>query len=249
MRLHETETVKAGEGLAVLRSARPDVAVVVAYGEILTREVLTSAPLGVVNLHFSLLPRWRGAAPVQRAILAGDPTTGASTMRIDEGVDTGPVFLRRAEPILPEDDAGTLGARLAGTGSTLLVETIRRIDVLEPLPQREDFATLAPKVTADERWIEWDEPAVAVVRRVRALAPEPGASARHDGRVLKVLRAEVAPGRGEPGTIVEADKVGFVVAAGGGSVRPLEVAPEGRRRMSAAEFARGARLRRGDRLA
>ena len=246
--LLEVETVRAGAGLTGLREARPDMLVVVAYGEILPGEVLGVPTLGAVNLHFSLLPRWRGAAPVQRAILAGDLTTGVTTMLIDSGLDTGPILLQRKEPIRPDDDSGTLGARLATLGAELLVETLERWAGLTPEPQDGALATSAPKLGAEERWVDWDDAAEAIVRRVRALAPEPGASARFRGKVLKVLSAETMDGAGEPGRIVAAGKQGFVVAAGRGAVRPLEVAPEGRRRMSGQEFVRGSRPEPGEKL-
>jgi methionyl-tRNA formyltransferase len=245
--LAEVEGVRAGAGLRAVRSAAPDVLVVVAYGELLSREVLEIAPLGAVNVHFSLLPRWRGAAPVQRALLAGDAVTGVTVMLMDAGLDTGPLLASEREPVRDDDDAGSLGSRLADRGGQLLVAELRRLadGTATPRPQDPALATPAPKITPQERWISWDEPATAVVRRVRALAPDPGASTRVDGRELKVLRAEateVPGGSGAPGDIVELGRDGVVVAARPGVVRLLEVAAPGRRRMPAADWARGARL-------
>lgn len=252
--LAEVETVKQGPGFEAIRSARPEVLAVVAYGEILPRAVLDLASVAPVNVHFSLLPALRGAAPVQRAILAGLDRTGVTTIRMDEGMDTGPILLAAQEPILPEDDAGTLGGRLAELGGRLLVETLGRLEAgtIEERPQDHGAATLAPKLTAEDRIVDWAEDAEAVVRRVRALAPEPAAVTRFRGRVLKIFRARAvtAPdgAGGPPGAVALVSTDGFAVAAGRGAVRLEEVAPEGRRRMSGAEFVRGYRPRVGERL-
>ena len=251
--LAEKAGVRAGEGLAALRAANPDALVVVAYGELLTREVLDLARLGAVNLHFSLLPRWRGASPVQRALLAGDAVTGVTTMLIDEHLDTGPTLGVVEVPIRPDDDAGSLGDRLASVGAGLLVETIGSLGAgsAVPRPQDDGLATAAPKLTPEERWLDWSDTADALVRRVRALSPQPGASTRVGGLTLKVFRAEVVPGAmvgEEPGVVVALDKDGIVVATGEGALRPLEVAAAGRRRMPAGDWARGSRLTPGERL-
>lgn len=246
--LREVATVKRGPGLEALREAEPDVLAVVAYGEILPPEVLEIPRLAPVNLHFSLLPALRGADPVRRAILEGLEVTGATTIRMDEGMDTGPVLLQVEERIRPEEDAGSLGGRLAARGGRLLVETLDGLasGSLEERPQGDGAASLAPRLRADEEWIDWTEPADAVVRRVRALAPDPGARTRFRGRVLKVYRAAPAEGRGEPGAVLRSG--GLVVAAGEGAVRLEEVLPEGRRRMSGEDFARGHRPEAGERL-
>lgn len=248
--LLEAQTVRSGDGFETLRDSKPDALVVVAFGEILTPDVLRLAT--PVNLHFSILPRWRGAAPVQHAILAGDPSTGSTVMLMDEGLDTGPILAQRREPIRPDDDAGTLGARLASAGAELLVETLPRLEEIEPKPQADEEATFAPKLSPADRMIDWSEPADAIVRRVRALAPSPGATTRLRAGDVKLLRAEVAtdPSNGgvAPGSIASVDSLGFTVAAGDGFVRPLEVAAAGRNHMTAAEFVRGARLKPGERL-
>ncbi|HEX2029775.1 MAG TPA: methionyl-tRNA formyltransferase [Actinomycetota bacterium] len=248
--LHEVETVKGGRGLAALEAARPDVMVVVAYGEILPGEVLAIPSAAPVNVHFSLLPALRGANPVARAILAGLDRTGVTTMRMDEGMDTGPVLLQAEEPIHSRDDAGALGWRLARVGGRLLVETLDRLEAgdAEERPQDHASATVAKRFSPEEEWIDWAEPGEAVDRRVRALAPEPGARARAAGRVVKVLKASPVEGRGTPGTVLEAGKERLVVAAGDRAVALEEVIPEGRRRMTGAEFARGQRLRPGEPL-
>jgi methionyl-tRNA formyltransferase len=245
----ETPSVAHGEGLEALRGAAPDVVVVVAYGEILPGEVLGIAAVAPVNVHFSLLPRLRGADPVRRAILDGDQTTGVTTMRMDEGLDTGPILLQREEPIRTDDDAGSLGDRLAGIGGRLLVQTLDGLEAgtVRERPQDEVAATSAPKLKPEEEWIDWSEPADAVVRRIRALAPEPGARTRFRDRVVKVLRASPATGGGRPGSILEAR--GRLVAAAGESSVVLDlVVPEGRTSMSGAAFARGRRPELGERF-
>src|ERR671931_230171 len=246
----EVETVKSGPGFEVLREARPDVLVVVAYGEILPPEVLRLPRLVPVNVHFSLLSELRGPAPVQRAILEGLVSTGVTTMVIDEGIDTGPVLLQAEQAIDPQDEAGTLRARLAAVGGRLLVDTLDRLEAgtLRPTPQDEARASYAPKLGPEDRSIDWEEDAPAVVRRVRAFAPDPGAYTPFRGRPLKVLVAPDPGGADEPGTVIRASKDGFLVAAGEGAVAPLEVAPAGRKRMTAAEFVRGYRPVIGERL-
>lgn len=246
----ETATVRSGRGRETLEAAPPDVLVVVAYGEILPPEVLNLPALAPVNVHFSLLPALRGADPVRRAILAGHDVTGVTTMRMDEGLDTGPILLQGREPIRPDDDAGTLGQRLAVLGGRLLVETLDRLATgeLEERPQDHDRATAAPKLTPEEEWIDWSEDAEAVLRRIRALAPEPAARTRFRGMALKVLRAGPANGSGPAGAILEASKERLVVAAGEGALSLEEVIPEGRGRMTGAEFARGRRPQTGEAL-
>ena len=255
--LLEVDRLRDGEGFDALDTLEPDAIVVVAYGEILTPDVLDIPRLGAVNVHFSLLPRWRGAAPVQRTILEGDEVTGVTVMLMDEGLDTGPV-LRTAETSIGEDeDAGSLGARLADLGGPLLIQVLRGLDdgSLEPRSQDHAAATVAPKLLPDERTIDWAHPSDAIVRRVRAFAPEPGAVTTFRQGRLKVLVARAHPGSGRllggepvPGEIVASDR-SPLVEAWPGHVELVEVAPAGRKRMSGAEWARGARIRPGEHLA
>ena len=248
--LEETETTRDERFAAQLRDLAPDVAVVVAYGELLASDVLYAPLLGSVNLHFSLLPRWRGASPVQHAILEGDAVTGVTVIRMDEGMDTGPVLARREEAIRSDDDAGSLGARLAAIGADAVAEVLLRLSLedVTPTPQA-GTATLAPKLGPADRAVDWTRPADAVVRRVRAFAPDPGANTTFRGNDLKLLRAEESGWReGAPGTIVDVDRGGVVAATGDGTVRLLEVAATGRRRMPAADWARGVRDLPGDRF-
>jgi methionyl-tRNA formyltransferase len=253
--LAEVQTVRRGPGLEALARARPDALVVVAYGEILPQAVLDLPSVAPVNLHFSLLPELRGAAPVQRALLEGLTATGVTTMRMDAGMDTGPILLQATEAVDEADDAGSLGRRLAAMGGRLLVDTLDRLaaGAVDERPQDAAGATFAPKLGPGDRRIDWAEPVEAVRRRVRALSPAPGATTAFRGRTLKVLRAAVRPlppdgGDVEPGTVAFVAKDGFGVAAGNGVVVPEEVAPEGRARMSGGEFARGYRPEPGERL-
>jgi methionyl-tRNA formyltransferase len=247
----EVASVREGEGRDRLLEARPDVLAVVAYGELLPREVLGAAPLGAVNLHLSLLPRWRGASPVQHALLAGDAETGVTAMLMDEGLDTGPILEQVSTPVAEGEDAGALGDRLAELGGPVLARSVAALaaGTIVPVPQDAAAATSAPKLTADDRRIRWDEPAASVLGRIRAFAPNPGADTLREGRRLKILAATAAPdASADPGIVVAVDAEGFDVAAAGGAVRVLEVASEGRARMDAASWVRGAHLEPGERL-
>jgi methionyl-tRNA formyltransferase len=248
--LAEAETVKRGAGLEAIQNAAPDVLVVVAYGEILPKDILEIPRSAPVNVHFSLLPALRGADPVRRAILEGLQVTGVTTIRMDEGADTGPILLQQDERIRDGDDAGSLGARLAEVGGSLLVRTLDRLEDgdLQERPQDDAAATLAPKLRSEEEWLDWSEDARRVGLRVRALALDPGARTRFRDRILKVLKARASQGDGEPGTIVAVSKDALGVAAATGVVYLEEVLPEGRRRMSGSEFIRGYRPEVGERL-
>jgi methionyl-tRNA formyltransferase len=254
--VEEVETVKRGAGFEALRGAAPDVMVVVAYGEILPQAVLDLPRVAPVNLHFSLLPELRGAAPVQRAILEDLSVTGVTTIRMDAGMDTGPVYLRAEERIEPDDDAGSLGTRLGSIGGRLLVDTLDRLSAgaIEPQPQDEAKATYAPKLGREDEIVDWSEPRGKVVLRVRALSPQPAARTLFRGKVLKVYRVSDEPHPmtswrdSPPGEIVFVGSDVLAVAAGGGVVILEEIAPEGRRRMSGADFVRGYRPEPGERL-
>jgi methionyl-tRNA formyltransferase len=246
----EVETVKSGPGYEALARAEADVLAVVAYGEILPAAILNIPTIAPVNVHFSLLPMLRGASPVQTALLLGMDQTGVTTIRMDTGLDTGPILRHRAEPIREDDDSGSLGVRLAGIGADLLVETLDDLSAgrTTPVPQDDSLATYAPKLGPADRRLVWRESARKLVNRVRAFAPDPGAAATFRGRPLKVLRAQAVEGTGRPGAVIDVDENGFVVATAEGGFRPLEVAPAGGRRMSAADFARGHHPVRGERL-
>ena len=259
LRLTEVEGVNDGPGWTALADAAPDVLVVVAYGQLLVARVLALAPYGAVNLHLSLLPRWRGATPVQHALLAGDPISGATVMRMDAGLDTGPILARSEEPVRHDDDAGSLGMRLAAVGGDILRRALDDLQAGRASEQAQDDtgATMAPKLSAEDRRIDWSAAAADVVRRVRAFAPTPGAATTFRGGPLKVLAAQVrvldpvpevdAPLEGPPGALAEGSDAPIVRTAAG-DVLLLEVAPAGRNRMSGADWARGARIRPGERL-
>ena len=225
----------AGTGAAVM--------VVAAYGLILPPPVLSAFPLGCVNIHASMLPRWRGAAPIHRAILAGDTRTGVCIMQMEAGLDTGPVLLSAGEDILPSDTTGSLHNRLARLGADLVVRALPELasGALRPLAQDHAGATYAAKISRDEAVMDFLQPAAALERRVRALDPAPGAVARLAGEAVKVWRAEGAgPAAGAPGTIVSADRHGVLVACGDGeALRLLELQRPGGRRLTAAAFLQG----------
>jgi methionyl-tRNA formyltransferase len=238
--------IKAPEALETLRGFRPEVQVVVAYGQILPRAAIDVAPRGTVNVHGSVLPRYRGAAPVQWAIVNGETETGVTTMLIDEGMDTGPVLLTRTTAIAGDETAPALEARLARMGADLLLETLAGLKegTVQPVPQDASRATYAPLIRKEDGRLDWTQPAASIERRVRGFQPWPGAMTTLAGRELKVVKARVeGGGAGEPGTVVEIGHRGVVVACGGGTMlRLLEVQPESRRPMPAAAFAAGARL-------
>jgi methionyl-tRNA formyltransferase len=249
--LLEIETVKTGPGFDALFDARPEVLVVVAYGEILPSSVLDVPTVAPVNVHFSLLPRLRGPAPVQRAILEGEEPTGVTTIRMDEGVDTGPILLQRTEPVWMHDDAGDLGEALAKLGGQVLVETLDGLErgELRERPQEESKATYAPKPGPGDRRIRWADASGegAILATIAAMSPDPGAETSFRGRLLKVFRA--APADRAPGARRDLRPGEILIGPGGELVagtphRPLvleEVQPEGKRRMSGAEFVRGYR--------
>jgi methionyl-tRNA formyltransferase len=215
-----------------------DVAVVAAYGLILPAPVLDAPRLGCLNIHASLLPAWRGAAPIQRAIMAGDTETGITIMRMDEGLDTGPMLLNRAIPI-GDDDAGALHDRLAALGAELIVEALAGLaaGTLTEAAQPADGATYAKKLTRDDEAIDWARPATEIARQVRALSPRPGASFSLDGERWKVLSVEATTGNnGAPGTVLDDS---LTVACGDGALRLVQVQRPGRKPMAAADVLRG----------
>ena len=226
-----------------LRAESLDVLVVAAYGQIVPPELLAWPRHGCINIHASLLPRWRGAAPIVRAILAGDPSSGISIMRMDEGLDTGPVIGMRAQPIARRDTAASLHDTLAELGASMIVDTLRtlrRDGRLQTTPQSAQGVTYAPKVTRAEATIDWRDSATSIEQRVRAFDPFPGAQTRLNGVVMKIWSAEVVSGRfGEPGRVVRAGADGVVVACGEGALRIRELQQPGARRLSASAFAAG----------
>jgi methionyl-tRNA formyltransferase len=250
--VHQPRKVRDPAAVETLRALTPDVQVVVAYGQILPRSVIDIPPRGTVNVHGSLLPRYRGAAPIQWAVVNGERETGVTTMLIDEGLDTGPTLLSRSTAIGAEETSADLETRLAVLGAQVLLETLAGIGAgtLKPVPQDHARATLAPIIKKEDGRLDWTMPAEALSRRVRGFHPWPGTFTTWQGQPLKVLRARAdADGPSEPGAIMAADREGLVVGCGQGTrLRLLEVQPESRRAMTAAAFAAGVRLAPGARL-
>jgi methionyl-tRNA formyltransferase len=231
----------AAAAQAALAAARPDVLVVAAYGLILPPWVLALPPRGCLNIHASLLPRWRGAAPIHRAIEAGDTRTGITLMQMDAGLDTGPTWRAEAEPIHPDDTTATLHDRLAALGGRLVVQELQQAGRTVPVPQPEAGVTYAHKVDKAEAAIDWRLPAALIERRVRAFDPFPGAGFGLDGQVLKLWHAAVRPAAAGavPGQVLVAGDGRWVVACGEGGLELLVVQPAGGRRTDAASFLRG----------
>ena len=233
------------ESLEAIAALGPDVVAVVAYGRILKPSFLRLPRLGCVNVHASLLPEYRGAAPIERAILEGRSETGVTIMQIDEGLDTGDILLAEATPIGPEENAGELAERLAALGAGLLVAALDAIEdgTCPRAPQEAARASHAPPIRKEEGRIGWKDPAAAIVNRVRAMNPRPVAFAETPHGALRVYRAEAVPASGPPGTILAADPGrGLVVAAGEGAVRLREVQLPGRKRMEDRALLSGARF-------
>jgi len=226
------KTPDAQEEFAALGA---DLSVVVAYGLILPQAVLDAPAKGCLNIHASLLPRWRGAAPIHRAIMAGDAETGVCIMQMEAGLDTGPVLLRRAIPILPTTTTGALHDELSALGAGLIVEALEQLDHLTPEPQPDDGVTYASKIDKAEARIDWTRPAVEVDRLIRGLSPFPGAWCDSDGTRIKLLQSSVAAGTGAPGTVLQ----GFTVACGEGAVQIAQAQRPGGQPMAEQDFLRG----------
>ncbi|MDR2259860.1 MAG: methionyl-tRNA formyltransferase [Azoarcus sp.] len=249
--IDQPERLRTEEQRARLAASRADVLVVAAYGLILPPEVLTLPRLGCLNIHASLLPRWRGAAPIQRAIAAGDAETGITIMQMDAGLDTGPMLLRRVTRIAPDDSAASLHDKLARLGAETIVEALARLAAgeLPAEPQPADGATYAGKITRAEAGLDWRRPALELERAVRAFNPFPGAFGHLRGTTVKLWAARLVAARGEAGSILRADDAGLVVACGEGALCVTALQRPGSRRMAAGEFLRGFPLAPGDRFA
>ncbi|MFM7658053.1 MAG: methionyl-tRNA formyltransferase [Burkholderiaceae bacterium] len=234
----------------VLCTTDHDVMVVAAYGLILPSSVLMIAPKGCINIHASRLPRWRGAAPIHRAIEAGDVDTGITIMQMDAGLDTGDMLLMAREPISPSDTTGELHDRLARLGGQLIVEALQRLSANEllPTPQPTEGVTYAAKITKDEAALDWQQPASVLLRRIHAFNPAPGASAQLGDTVLKVWRAEQGAGAGQPGLVLAVDTRGVTVACGEHALLLTELQKPGGKRLAAANFLQGFPIQVGQRL-
>ncbi len=236
--------------LAELKSLAPEVIVVAAYGQLLRPTLLAIPPLGCVNVHASLLPKYRGAAPINWALICGEPVTGVTIMLIDETLDTGPILLQSELAIDPSDDAGTLQERLAACGAETLLHALDGMESgsLRPMPQDHAQATYAPKLRKEEGIIVWSRSANALAHLIRGVTPWPGAVTTHQGKPLRVWRAipMAMSGTGTPGRVATIDKLGIWVETGDGSLLLVEVQPANGRRMAAAAYARGHALRPAD---
>jgi methionyl-tRNA formyltransferase len=247
----QPRSARTGELAAALAASGAELAVVVAYGKILPTAVLTAVPRGCINVHGSILPKYRGAAPVQWAVIHGERETGVSIMQLDEGMDTGPVYLERRVAIAPDETSGELLDRLAPIGAAALLDTIAALEAgtARATPQDHAAATHAAMLTKGDGAIDFAEPAAAVAARIRGVDPWPGAHAMLRGQPLKLFRAVSAPGSGAPGTVVAIDAAGVHVAARDGVVVIRDVQAAGRKRMAASQFAAGRGIAVGDVLA
>lgn len=238
--------IKTGPFPEQLEAVQADVAVVLAYGRILTRRLLDAPRLGCINVHASLLPRWRGAAPIQAAILAGDAVTGVCTQQMGEGLDTGPVLVSRELAIGPRETAGTLHDKLMALSAQVAVETLETLSSCVPEAQDESQATYAGKISKEDGIVDWSGDAVAIDRQVRAMTPWPGGQAPFSGGMLKLRAVHPVDGVGRPGEVLSLDPL--VVACGSGALALDEVQAPGRRPVTGRDFANGAHLEVGGAL-
>lgn len=247
--LIQPERIGEPEAVKEIAATRPGVIVVIAFGQILGKEFLSIPELCCINAHASLLPRHRGAAPIQWAVAMGDTITGVTAMRMDEGMDTGDILLQRQVPILKEDTGGTLHDKLAGLSAGLVSETVEGLEKgsIEPRPQEHDKATYAPQLKKEDGRIDFNEDADTIARKVRAFDPWPGAYAFISGEQTRITRALPEKGPAStPGKVVRADNDGIVAACGNDSLRILELKPPGKRSMEAGAFLSGRSVSPGD---
>lgn len=223
------------DAAAAFTALKADIAVVVAYGLILPQNILDTPQHGCLNIHASLLPRWRGAAPIHRAILAGDSTSGVCIMQMEAGLDTGPVLLRAETPIGPQDTTQDLHDRLSQLGAKLILQALEQLPSLRPEPQAETGVTYAAKIDKAEAKVDWAQPSEVIDRQIRGLSPFPGAWCDIAGERVKLLRSRLANGAGNPGQVLG----GFTIACGTGAVEVLQAQREGKRPAEAAEILRG----------
>lgn len=240
---------RGDEFLATIREFAPDLSVVVAYGHILPKEVIDLPHLGTLNIHASLLPRWRGAAPIQAAILAGDTESGVSIMRMVPALDAGPVILQARTPILDDETGGELSVRLSELGALAIVEALTLVSLGDAAgqPQADEGVTYAGKVSREQAHIDWTKPAADVSRVIRAFDPAPGAYSSLRGNEVKLFGARVAQdATGDPGVVLEIDEMGMLIACGTGGVRVAYAHPAGRRRLASLDWAQGRGVAEGD---
>lgn len=246
--VYQPASLKPPEAQAQLAETGADVMVVAAYGLILPQAVLDLPRYGCLNIHASLLPRWRGAAPIQRAILVGDTETGITIMQMDAGLDTGAMLMKTPVPIREHDTAASLHDALAAAGARAIVEALANYSALAPEAQDDAHATYAAKLSKDEARLDWSKPADAIARAVRAYNPVPGAWTLLEGAPLKIWSARAVSDSGSPGHVLRADADQLVVACGSGALALLEIQPAGSKRMTGAAFLAGRSLPQGTRL-
>jgi methionyl-tRNA formyltransferase len=251
--VYQPEKVREPEFIETLRALEPEIIVVVAFGQFLPVSILEIPKYGCINIHASLLPKYRGAAPIQYSIIQGESTTGVTIQLMEKGMDTGPILLQATTPIDPGDNAGSLAVRLSQMGSSLLLETLVGLEAgtLTPIPQDHSAATYAPSLNREDGQIDWNWDALKIDHRIRGCNPRPGAYTFRNGSVLKLWMSgalDVSTSGLEPGTVVEVAEDSLIVQTGDGMVRLTQVQPEARTRMTGAEFARGHGIRPGDRL-
>lgn len=246
------EKIRTPEFAETLRGWRPEIIVVVAYGRILPKTILELAPQGCLNVHYSLLPKYRGAAPAAWTIINGEREGGVTTMKLVENMDAGAIYLQEAVPLTPDETTGSLQAKLTPLGARLLLETLSGLKerTLVPREQDDSLATPAPMLKKDDGLIDWNKPAIEIERRVRGLAPWPGSYTHLGGKMLKVHRAKLLSdeANGKPGEVMRADARGFWIATAAGMIGLEEVQLENKKRLPGTEFIKGARIKTGDRL-
>lgn len=246
----QPEKAKHPESVSRIAAERPDVIVVAAYGQILPKSILDIPAHGCINVHASILPKYRGAAPVNWAVVRGETVTGVTIMKMDVGMDTGPILLTRELPIGDEDTAQTIYDKLSLLGAQTLSDALSKLHegTLPEMPQDDALATYAPMLKKEHGRIDWTKPAAEVRNLVRGMIPWPSAYTTHAGKVLKIFSATVRGGRGEPGEILAVGGDGIVVACGDEAIALGTVQPEGGRQMSSGDYARGRRVAKGERL-
>ncbi len=244
----QPESLKDPAMQQLLHSVEADIMVVAAYGLLLPQAVLDTPRHGCLNIHASLLPRWRGAAPIQRAIEAGDSETGICIMQMDAGLDTGAVISRHPCPILPADTAQTLHDKLAEIGARAIVADLQHYSQRTAQPQPEHGITYARKLSKADAEIDWNQPADTIERQIRAFNPVPGSWCSYQGKPMKIWSAQTCPAGGTPGSVLQADKTGIQVACGSGSLLIRTLQPAGSARMEAAAFLAGHPLAAGSRF-
>jgi len=244
------QKIRDPEFLKTLVGWHPEIIVVVAYGRILPKTILDLAPHGCLNVHYSLLPKYRGAAPAAWTIVNGESTAGVTTMKLVEKMDAGPIYLQEAAPVAPDETTGSLQDKLAPIGARLLLETLNRLKMGSLIPQEQDESavTFAPSIKKEDGLIDWSQPAITIERRVRGFDPWPGAYSHIGGKLLKIHKARVvaADAKLNPGEVMRADEDGFWVATSSGVLELEEVQLENKKRLSGVAFLRGARIKSGD---